>query len=1037
MPSPLPDNDIKILLLGGFSTELNGSPVARFSYNKMRALLAYLAVEQGKDHNREFLSELLWSDFDIETARHNLRRALSSLRGALESPTGRVIFLTTKHTIRLTPSVYVDALEFAGRTSTSQDNNRLSIHQQKILIDLYKGEFLSGLYLPNCPDFEDWLQAQRETLHRRALSLLESLSNHYIKMGDYSQALQFALRYTALEPWDEEAHRRIMHLYALNNQNSSALQQYEICCRLLKKELSLLPSEETRLLAQRISNSTLQHWATDARLDPTLPQTAPVPPLFVERRNNDRRKTKPHETALDERRQVSVLYCELIVPAIDDPDEAMAQLSAPQSRCVEIIRQFSGHIVQTHGGGILAYFGYPQAHEHAARYAVQTAMKISREASDLIEIRASVHTGLIITGCNPSMPDTVGKTSKIAIKLNHYLAHSGVAISQQTQSLVSGFFECISLGFQLLSDHAGHLEIFKVLQKNSAYARLDTTAQLTPLVGRKAEIAELMALWEKTEHGSGHIVLVRGEAGIGKSRLLYSIKKRLADKTHIIRELHCFPEFSQSPFHPLIAMLEAVIGFTHHDSPEVKFGKVAAHAETHYPELMQDAVPMLTQLLSLSLCEHYQPSNFSPQKQKALTIAILLNLLKALSLQQPVLFIVEDLHWVDPSTLELLTLLVEQEERGAVLVVLTARPELIPPWNETLTSTITLEPLSESETAEIITSFNKNISEETVRRIVERTDGIPLFAEEITKIAIQYDQAYIPSSLHDLLTMRLDNMGEAKYTAQLAATIGRKFDINLLRTISPHDLALSSRTLNLLQDAGLILRINEVTYQFKHALIQEAAYQSQTKADRQTTHQRIAQALQNDFPDVAAIQPELLAQHLFSSGETYPAIEYWIKAGQRAARNSANLEAIEHFNSALHLLMTLPTEQARDKTEFNILASLCLVLYAVKGYGSEEAKQINARISVLSETVVDNPELFQAKWFLVMNTIANAGSRDVSGAAMQLLNMAHDDPLRKQAAHYIVAKSAFWRGQFELTHSYAEQGIALYHPNQLPMLLEQ
>jgi len=251
MPSLSVDNDLKILLLGGFSAELKGSPVTGFSYNKMRALLAYLAVEQGKDHNREFLSELLWSSLDIETARHNLRRALSSLRRILESPTGRVIFLTTNHTIRLTPNIYVDALEFAGQVSAQQENNRVSIHQQKILIDLYKGEFLSGLYLPNCPDFEDWLQTQREKLHQRALSLLESLSNHYTKMGDYNQALQFALRYTALEPWDEDAHRRVMHLYALNNQNSSAIQQYEICCRLLKKELGLLPSEETRLLAKR------------------------------------------------------------------------------------------------------------------------------------------------------------------------------------------------------------------------------------------------------------------------------------------------------------------------------------------------------------------------------------------------------------------------------------------------------------------------------------------------------------------------------------------------------------------------------------------------------------------------------------------------------------------------------------------------------------------------------------------------------------------------------------------------------------------
>lgn len=1021
MHSLSPDCELEFRLLGGFDVRLKNFPVAGITYNKMRALLVYLAVEREQDHSREALAELLWGGNDRATARGNLRRTLSDLRRVLEHPTGKNLFSASKHTIRFAPNAYVDVLEFTAAAPSCIATPHPAhcgpcVAQMERMAELYHGEFMAGFSLPDCPAFEDWLQLQREAQRRRALALLERLSNCHEQAGLYQRALPFALRHAELDPWDENGHRRAIRLYALNGQDSAALGQYDSCFRVLKNEIGVLPDKETQGLAESIRKG---EWRAEPLGATGEHPAIALPPLLMERR------------------QVTVLYCELNLAAIGDPEEAMALLRAPQTRCMEIIRQFSGHIVQSYGGGLLAYFGYPQAHEYAARHAVQAALAVARETAHDLEIRACVHTGLIIAGGQPAMPDTSGQTSSLAVQLRHGATPGEVVISRQTHCLVAGYFDCLSTGVQSLPGFAQPLEIFKVLGESGAHNRLEAIAQLTPLAGRKTEINKLMAWWKKAAQGSRQVVLIQGEAGIGKSRLLLTLKQRLTGKPHNLRELRCFPEFSQSPFYPLVAMLENLFGFARDDTPGAKFDKLAAYLEAHFPELSQEAVPLLAPLLALPLAGPYHVPAYSPQKHKEQTIAILLELLQALAAQLPVLFIVEDLHWVDPSTLELLSLFVGRTGKGAILALFTARPEFDPPWDEARESSLPLAPLVENETMQMIASLSKDVSEATLRHIVQRADGIPLFVEEMAKIATLDNQASIPATLHDLLAARMDQMGEAKYTAQLAATLGREFDLDLLRKISPCDSATLAHNLSVLRDAGLVLEISKTAHQFKHALIQEAAYQSQTRSARQAAHLRIAQAMQSDFSDIAATRPELLAQHWSSAGETRQSIEYWIKAGQRAALNSANLEAIEHFSAGLQLLMTLPADQQRDRTEFNMLVSLCPVLYAAKGYGSAEATQANARISVLGALVGDSTELFQAKWALVMNTIASVGSGGAHEAAMRLLNMAHDDPLRKQAAHYAMANAAFWRGEFWVTRAHTEQAIALYQPEQHQMLLER
>ncbi|TAK61313.1 BTAD domain-containing putative transcriptional regulator [Methylobacter sp.] len=508
--------DLKILLLGGFNVQFDGKTIDGFSYKKMRALLAYLAVEQGKDHSREFLSELFWTDNLPETARDNLRRALSKLRNILEAPTGQTIFSSTRHTIRFMPGIYVDAIKFTELIPTPQNNCDTDLYNKQQLIALYQGEFLKGLSLPDCPDFEDWVQVQRESLHLRALALLEQVSNYYEALGDYSTALNYVLRRTVFEPWDEDAHRMAMSLYSLSGQNRAAMKQYEICCRVLKNELGVLPDKKTQQLAEQIRNGVLRHRSPDIPVE--IPQPRTIPISNEERRRTDRRSPKQQNIIAKERRQVSVLYCELIISAIGDPDEAMELLGPSQAYCAEIIQQFSGHIVQTHGGGLLAYFGYPKANEHAAHRAVRAALAITREATLNIDIRTSIHTGLIITEGYSSIPDITGRTSKLAIQLRRLVRYNKVIISKDTYDMVAGYFDCLSLGVQYLPDFGQNLEIFKVMQESSARPRFEAVTQLTPLVGRKAEVAKLMRLWEEAVQGEHNVVLVQGEAGIGKSR---------------------------------------------------------------------------------------------------------------------------------------------------------------------------------------------------------------------------------------------------------------------------------------------------------------------------------------------------------------------------------------------------------------------------------------------------------------------------------------------------------------------------------------
>lgn len=413
---PSTNQGLQLLLLGSFDAQLSGHSVPGLTYLKMHALLAYLAVEREQDHKREVLAELLWPDHDSARARGNLRRTLADLRNALEVASGVLMFSATKANLRFIANGYVDVLDFTADTSYLPESPLATGHEER-MVALYRGKFLADLSLPDCPGFQAWLHQRRDALHRRALALLEKLSNRYEQQGDYRKALPFALRHAELEPCDEKAQRRAMRLYTMSGQSAAALRHYEVCCNQLKNQRGKLPDERTRQLAEQIRGGALLSDQLDGARVNRPPITEPQPA---------------------QRRQVTVLSCELSLVGVDDPDELMDALSGPQARIVDTIRQFSGHVVQTHGGGLLAYFGFPQARENAACQAVQAALAVTGEASPWVEIRAGIHTGLVVTGGTWAMPDISGQTTRIAMGLRQHAPANGVMISLDTHHMVAG-----------------------------------------------------------------------------------------------------------------------------------------------------------------------------------------------------------------------------------------------------------------------------------------------------------------------------------------------------------------------------------------------------------------------------------------------------------------------------------------------------------------------------------------------------------------------------------------------------------------------
>jgi len=773
-----------------------------------------------------------------------------------------------------------------------------------------------------------------------------------------------------------------------------------------------------------------------------------------------------------ERRQLTMFFCDLVgstsLASQFDPEEWREIVGSYYDACGKVIARFDGHIAQYLGDGLLVYFGYPRAHEDDAQRGVRAGLGIIEAVGQLntvlserhgvsLAVRLGCHTGLVVVGDEvggTGHDDMVlGDTPNIAARLEGVAAPNTLVIGALTHQLLGGLFNCRSLGTPPLKGVAAPLEVFEVLSESTARTRLEAigTTGLTPMVGRAAEVALLEERWAQIVSGRGQVVVVTGEAGIGKSRLVRALTEHAAAQDAWLTPCQGSPYHQDTAFYPFIDLMErVVIGREHSDSAADKIRRLEGFlVQSGLP--LEDAMPALCTLLSLPVDAEYA-AELPPDQQKRRTIDALETILFRRADQQPVLFVVEDLHWVDPTTVELLTILVEQVHTAPILAVFTCRPDFHSPWadNENVT-TLNLTRLLPNEVAEIARGVaqGKSLPAEIVADVVSKTDGVPLFVEELTKMLLEsgmlderadrYEltQALpplaIPNTLHDSLMARLDRLSTIKGLAQLGAAIGREFSYALVRAVSPwNDIVLREGLTQLVAAEFLHQRgaPPNSSYRFKHALVQDAAYQSLLKSTRQQHHQRIANALESRFEDIVAAQPELLAHHYTEAGLTAQAIPYWHAAGQKALRRYANNEAANHATRGLNLLGNLPDRPQRAKQELSLQLVLGPSLSFVRG--PQAVEEIYTRARELARQVGSTPELFPALSGLAYAYIVRGRLPEARALAEEFLELAEpqQDSLVLAAGHSMVAYAAWWQGDFIDVRDHSRQGLALYDPDQ-------
>jgi predicted ATPase/class 3 adenylate cyclase len=773
-----------------------------------------------------------------------------------------------------------------------------------------------------------------------------------------------------------------------------------------------------------------------------------------------------------ERRQLTVLFCDLVDSTVLasqlDPEEWREVVRAYQETCAKVIARYEGHIAQYLGDGLLVYFGYPQAHEDDAQRAVRTGLgiveamaqlnaRLGRERGVELAVRLGIHTGLVVVGDVGGGARheqlALGETPNLAARLQSIAAPDTVVISAATLELLGGFFAYQSLGTPLLKGFAQPLEVYQVLFENMARSRLEAAGRigLTPFVGREQEVRLLQERWAQVKEGLGQVVLLSGEAGIGKSRLVQVLTEQVAAEPQAwLTPCQCSPYHQNTALYPLIELLERVVlCFEREESPQQKLSKLEGFL-IQYGLPLAEAVPLFAALLSLPLSADYVPLTASPEQQKQRTLHAILTILLRGAAQQPVLFIMEDLHWVDPSTLELLSLLVDQGPTARILALWTFRPDFSPPWSGRAHVTqVTLNRLPRRQAAEIAgqVAHGKALPAEIVAQVVAKTDGVPLFVEELTKMVLEsgllqeQEDSYkltgplpplaIPATLHDSLMARLDRLAAVKALAQLAATLGREFAYELLQAVSPWDEDTLRRGLQQLVAAEFLYQQGvppQATYRFKHALIQDAAYQSLLRSTRQQYHQRIAQVVEARFPEICETQPELLAYHYTEGGLTEPAVAYWQRAGHRANARSSHQEAIRHLDNGLKVLKSLPETRDRVEYEIDLQIALGQALMAARGQGVPEVERAFSRAWALCGQMGESPQIFPALWGLWRFYFIGAKHRTALELGEQCLRLAqrgHDRELLLPS-NLALGSSFIFLGEYASARAHLEQGIALY-----------
>jgi len=784
-----------------------------------------------------------------------------------------------------------------------------------------------------------------------------------------------------------------------------------------------------------------------------------------------REPTPPQSTASAERRQLTVMFTDLVgstaLASRLDPED-MRDVIGAYHRCVaETIRRFDGFVAKYMGDGVLVYFGYPAAHEEDAERAVRAGLALVDAVGDLLapeeplRVRIGVATGLVVVGDligagAAQERAVVGETPNLAARLQALAAPNAVVIDQGTHRLTGGLFEYEDLGAVEVKGLATPVRAWRVFSESAVQNRFEAlhpSGGQTPLVGREEEIELLLRQWQRAKTGEGQVVLLSGEAGIGKSRITAALQQRLAGEPHTCLRYFCSPHHQNSALHPTIAQLERAAGFAREDAPEVKLSKLRTLLAPTHPS--NEDVALLAELLSIpaTTTGRCPAKDLTPQRKKELTFEALVRQFALLARQRPVLIVFEDAHWVDPTSREQLDRVVDWARQSSALVLLTFRPEFSPPWTgQDHVTTLTLNRLDQRESAALVQRIagnNSALPAEAVDEIVARTDGVPLFLEELTKAVVEADGGAklvlsgtpaaahaVPATLHASLMARLDRLGPgAKQLAQTGAAIGREFSYELLSAIAGGTERELQHELARLVTSELVFQRGmppESTYTFKHALVQDAAYSTLLRSDRQQLHARIAEAVERCSPERVAREPEILAFHFMEARQIERAIGYWLKAGERAAQRSANLEAIRHLSRGLEALQTLPDSPARDRRELAYQIAIGTPLIAAHGYSAPQTGAAYSRARVLCERLGEAEPLVatlsgEFVYYFVRGDYPMM--QRLSDEARQVSERL-SDPVVRLASHRLAGITAMHFGAFSKARSEFEAILRVYDARQ-------
>ena len=763
--------------------------------------------------------------------------------------------------------------------------------------------------------------------------------------------------------------------------------------------------------------------------------------------------TASPERADAERRQLSVMFCDLVgsteLSSRLDPEDLREVIAAYHRAVDDIVRSLDGFVAKYMGDGVLAYFGYPRAHEDDAERAVRAGLGLIDSVGRLdvksvkLQARVGIATGLVVVGDligegSAQEQQVVGETPNLAARLQALAEPNTVVIAAGTRQLAGDLFEYHDLGALEVKGLAAPVPAWQVLRPSTVASRFEALrgSVLSLLVGRDEEIDLLLRRWARAKLSDGQVVLISGEPGLGKSRITAELEQHLQAEPHLCLRYFCSPHHQDSALYPFIDQFGRTAGFTRDDPAESRLHKLEALLARSEPP--EDDVALLADLMSLPVSQRHKLPNFSPQRKKELTLMALIRWLEDLARRQPVVIVFEDAHWIDPTSRELLDLTVERVQSLPVLLIVTFRPEFPSPWiGQPQVTMLALNRLDRRDRTILVQKVagGTTLSDEVIEQIADRTDGVPLFVEELTKSVLEsgVSPLGIPTTLRDSLMARLDRLGSVRNVAQIGAAIGREFSYPLLHAVStlPEDELQSA--LGRLVSSELVFQRGappDAVYVFKHALVQDAAHDSLLRGTRQQLHAQIANAFETRFPELMDTQPELLAQHYAAAGLIEKSVAYWGKAGHRSAARSAMAEAAAQFQRGLDQLVLLTDTPERRRQELEFCSSLGAVLRFVKGQAAPETGDVYTRARELWEQLGFPSEYLHIPYGQSRYHVYRGETELALRLDQDLLRVSRqrNDAGGLLLAHQSCGTGYGLRGQFGLSRSYLEAALSLYDP---------